>query len=286
MAARMTKTFKDFLKALTPKPIKAVAIIGLKTYREIIQSQNIKRLKQQHPSIKSNAFTIGLSKQKNRRSDLALYTTYCGATKNKTLCLEPAQDYCEHFFASNNEDVLLLALQAGYTPIYLDLKVSDDPVLSAYQAKIAKAIPHTIEPLGQYDFLFYKDDKIQVDTSRIDEFIGLLQEKDSAIALRPHPFLSGNVLYEFGESMLQSRYKREWDKSIAYITQEVNNGARLNCQMYATGAILRNTKHPDTVKINELWWQHINRCGIECQVSFDIIAQKFDSIAKLPLNLE
>ena len=86
--------------------------------------------------------------------------------------------------------------------------------------------------------------------------------------------------------MLQSRYKREWDKSIAYITQEVNNGARLNCQMYATGAILRNTRHPDTVKINELWWQHINRCGIECQVSFDIIAQKFDSIAKLPLNLE
>jgi hypothetical protein len=113
MAARMTKIFKDFLKALTPKPIKAVAIIGLKTYREIIQSQNIKRLKQQHPSIKSNAFTIGLSKQKNRRSDLALYTTYCGATKNKTLCLEPAQDCCEHFFASNNEDVLLLALQAG-----------------------------------------------------------------------------------------------------------------------------------------------------------------------------
>jgi hypothetical protein len=36
MAARMTKTFKDFLKALTPKPIKAVAITGLKTYREII----------------------------------------------------------------------------------------------------------------------------------------------------------------------------------------------------------------------------------------------------------
>lgn len=257
------------------KPLLApLAFIKLKIDR--------RRLKSQYPSLKE----IDTSTGSHKSERLAIYSTYCGTTSKSTF--NPARissDY-PHYFVSNNEDILSRALAVGYIPIYLNKEISNDDCISCAQGKIAKVMPHTIKCLSNYQFLFYKDDKIRINASRIDEFIKILQATESAIALRPHPFLSGNVLYEFGEAMHQARYKRQWDKTVSYITEELNNGAKLECQMYWCSAILRNMQHPDTIRINELWWQHINRCGIEDQVSFDIIAQKFDSIEKIPLNLE
>jgi hypothetical protein len=217
--------------------------------------------------------------------NLAVYSTFCGSTKNKTFTPHPIESIYPHFFISNNEDILSESSRSGYTPIYLALKVSNDPVLSAHQAKIPKAVPHLIKSIAEFEFLFYKDDKIIINATRMGEFVKLLTENDSAMAVRPHPFLKGNILYEFGEAMLQSRYKSQWAKNVTYITKELANGANLECQMYATGAILRNMRHADTNQINATWLQHINRCGIECQISFDIIAQKFKSITLLPASL-
>lgn len=217
---------------------------------------------------------------------LAVYSTYCGTTRNKTFNPLPVESDYQHFFISNNEEVLSESTKLGYSPIFLDKEVSDDPVLSAYQAKIAKVLPHTIEPLTVYDFLFYKDDKKLLNTAKIEGLVKMLIDSDSSIAIRPHPFLTGNILYEYGEAMRQARYKAQWNKTVAYITEELENGSQLACQMYWTSAILRNMRHSDTIEINNKWWEHINRCGIECQISFDIIAQKFKSITLLPLSLE
>lgn len=217
---------------------------------------------------------------------LAVYSTYCGTMGNKTFNPQPIGSIYPHFFISNNEEVLSEASKAGYAPILLQMEVSDNPILSAYQAKIAKVIPHLIEPLSKYDFLFYKDDKISINTNNIDNWVKKLTDSGSSTSIRPHPFLTGNILYEFGEAMLQPRYKSQWQQTVTYITEELNNGAQLECQMYWTSAILRNMRHLDTIRVNELWWEHINRCGIECQISFNIIAQKFNSITLLPLSLD
>jgi hypothetical protein len=218
--------------------------------------------------------------------NLAVYSTYCGTLENKTFNSKSVDSSYPHFFVSNNEEVLLEASRVGYIPINLQLEISDSPVLSAYQAKIAKVIPHVITPLSEYDFLFYKDDKILLSTKKIEESVIRLIDSDSSISIRPHPFLSGNILYEFGEAMLQPRYKSQWEQTVTYITEESKNGTQLECQMYWTSAILRNMRHLDTIKISELWWEHINRCGIECQISFNVIAQKFNSITLLPVSLE
>jgi hypothetical protein len=217
---------------------------------------------------------------------LAVYSTYCGVTGSSTFNPQPVNSSYPHFFISNNQEVLSEASKVGYIPVFLQVDVSDNPVLSAYQAKFAKVLPHLIKPLAEYDFLFYKDDKISFNANKIDGWVKNLVESESSISIRSHPFLSGNILYEFGEAMLQPRYKSQWKMTVEYITEEIKNGIDLNCQMYATGAILRNMRHFDAIKINEMWWEHINRCGIECQISFDIIAQKFNSIVLLPDSLE
>ena len=82
--------------------------------------------------------------------------------------------------------------------------------------------------------------------------------------------------------MLQSRYKVEWEKTVEYINSEINNGYKLESQMYWTSAILRNMKHEDINLINETWYDHIQKCGIECQISFNFISQRFRSISLLP----
>jgi hypothetical protein len=218
--------------------------------------------------------------------DLAFYSTYCGSTENKTFNPQPVESAYPYFFISNNEEVLSESAKVGYSPIFLKMEVTSNPVLSAYQAKVAKVLPHLIEPLTKFDFLFYKDDKISINEEKIENSVRTLIETDSSTSIRPHPFMSGNILYEFGEAMLQTRYKLQWHQTVAYITEELKNGVQLTCQMYWTSAILRNMRHSDTAKINNLWWEHINRCGIECQISFDVIAQQFNSITLLPLQLD
>jgi hypothetical protein len=218
--------------------------------------------------------------------NLAIYSTYCGATSNRTFKAGPVDSRYPHFFISNNLDVLGDAGSVGWNPVLLNLEVSDDPILSAHQAKIAKVLPHQIPPLAGFDYLFYKDDKIEVNVGRMAEFIAILERTNSALALRPHPFLPPNVLFEFGEAMLQPRYKAQWAQTVKYITDELASGYKLECaNLYATGVILRNMKHPAMQALNNTWYEHIVRCGIECQVSFHFIAQRFPSVALLPWNI-
>lgn len=216
---------------------------------------------------------------------LAIYSTYCGSTENRTLNPQPVDSRYPHFFISNNPEILSLAASVGWSPLFLDLPISEDPVVSAQQAKMAKAVPHLIPQLSGFHYSFYKDDKIEVNTKKINGYIDALNDSNSCVAIRPHPFLSNNVLFEFGQAMLQSRYKSQWSQAIKYIEEELENGYQLECQMYWTSAILRNMRHPDIQSLNNTWYKHIQRCGIECQISFNFIAQKFQSITLLPLDI-
>ncbi len=223
---------------------------------------------------------------KSRVENLAIYSTYCGTTPNKTFNPKPVDSRYPHFFISNNRDVLAEAISAGWIPILLNVEVSENLVLSAHQAKMAKAIPHRISLIADFDYLFYKDDKIDVNVDRMGEFVSILENSGSALALRQHPFLPPNVLHEFGQAMLQPRYKAQWIQTVKYITEELGNGYKLERDnLYATGAILRNMKHPDIQKLNDTWYEHISRCGIECQISFHFIAQRFPSVTLLPSDI-
>ena len=280
----------ESLKLIIPKPIKKL----IKKYIETKNLQKIEKKKklrleylaEEYPMLKSQAPDINLSNISELSLNLAVISSYCGTTSNATFNQIPIKSSYPHYFASNNDEVLALAVKANYIPIYLDLEISECPILSCYQAKALKIIPHTFNELEKYNYLFWRDDKISINLSRMHEFVRLVDKDNSSMALRSHDFLHGNVLFELTEAMDQERYRRQRHKYIAYVTEEVRKGYKLETQTYRCGAILRNMKHPDTIKINDLWWEHINRCGIEDQISFDFIAQRFDSITKLPQDLE
>ena len=217
--------------------------------------------------------------------NLAIYSTFCGSSKNSTFNPAPVNENYAYYFISNNEKILKKAKNSGWKAIFLDKEIYDDPTKSAYQAKFAKAMPHKFNELKKYDFTFYTDDKLIPNITKIENSIYELNNSNSCLGIRAHPFLKNNILFEFGESMLQSRYKVEWEKTVEYINSEINNGYKLESQMYWTSAVLRNMKHEDINLINETWYNHIQKCGIECQISFNFISQRFNSISLLPNDI-
>ena len=121
--------------------------------------------------------------------------------------------------------------------------------------------------------------------SKIENATFELKNAGSSLGIRAHPWLKNNNLFEFGEAMLQPRYKVEWTKTVNYINNAIKKGYVLESQMYWTSAILRNMKHSDIILLNEKWYNHIQKCGIECQISFNFISQKFSSITLLPIDI-
>jgi hypothetical protein len=220
------------------------------------------------------------------RPNIAIYSTYCGPTANKTLVKKPSSLY-PHFFYSNNRDVLIQAMDLGWTALFLnEMPIYDDPVASALQSKLVKATPHLFPDLQGFDYLFYVDDKLVFDENRLENLVYEMVRNRSPLAIRKHPFPPPNVLYEFTLSLDQPRYYAQRVQMIDYITEQLESGLKVVAKnRYWTSAILRDMTHPDTPKINEMWLEHIQKCGIQCQVSFFFVAQHFPNITLLPDNI-
>jgi hypothetical protein len=168
------------------------------------------------------------------------------------------------------------------------MELSGNRILSAHQAKVAKALPHLFPQLCAYKYLLYVDDKISFSLDSMKLWLSnSVGKKDWAIKIRKHPSLTGNILHEFGTAMIQPRYQAQRDQTTQYITHKVENGYKLDVEcLYWTSAILRNMQHPDTIKINEQWYEDILSCGIECQIAFDFVAQRFNSIQIMPEKID
>lgn len=217
------------------------------------------------------------------KPNLAVYTTYCGTNVNTTFCGKKYDNY-PSYFISNNQDTLRKAEQCGWQPIFIEgMDPVDDPIVSATQAKFAKAMPHRFPELAGFDFLFYADDKYKIAEELIPGLAASLRANKSPLAMKHHPWLPPNVLYEYTESLFQKRYCDQRQSMMDYMTSQLMSGLSVQSQHhFTTMCILRDMRHPDAVAINETWYDHIQKCGIECQISFFFVAQIFKNVSVLP----
>ena len=60
------------------------------------------------------------------------------------------------------------------------------------------------------------------------------------------------------------------------IKNQVKNGlSEITEHHCACGFLIRNMKHTKTIEINNTWYQHIQECGIQDQISFFFVKQLF-----------
>ena len=218
-----------------------------------------------------------------RKENTAVYTTFCGPLSRFTFNRRRPKAGHPHFFYSNNEAILEIVKDYGWHPVMLDFKISENLIESAHQAKVAKALPHILPELSEFRYLAYTDDKQDIPYEKLSEFTHTLLEKRGALAARESPHISENVLFEFADTLNQSRYRPQAHQMAQYIKKQISQGCSLEMAcLFMTGFVLRDMTHPDCDRINEAWYQDILECGIDCQMPFDFLAQKENAIVSLP----
>jgi hypothetical protein len=215
-----------------------------------------------------------------KNASIAFYSTFCGHERAMSLAVPVHAIPADFYFISNNPACLSYAQKLGWIPFHLKIGLFDDPLVSAHQAKIAKALPHLFDFLLEHERSFYMDDKFKFDGDLLSAVENNLSDRNSEFLASYHRFLSGNVLFELVEAMGQARYFTQRRQTVEFIMRRLEEGDCLKMgSMYETGLIMRKTTAARVKQINEEWYQAILQCGIECQISFNFIAQRYPEIS-------
>jgi hypothetical protein len=212
--------------------------------------------------------------------NLAFYTYFYGSDVNGA-CVIPEIPSLKYncYYYTNNKNMLEKIQNTKWIGIYDDKPTNDDTIESNMVGKRIKAMPHEYTELKDYDYLCFLDSKLQrVNELFVEDFIRrFFIEQNYAFLLRKHWFVHG-LQHEFNESMLHHRYTLEKDKYIKYIQNQLSNGFKENTEQShcACGFSIRNMKHPRMIELNTTWYNHIQECGIQDQISFFFVKQLFE----------
>ena len=215
----------------------------------------------------------------NTKYNLAFYSCFYGVNSNVAFKIPelPSNKYDCYFF-SNNTKMLKKLKSTNWISIFDDKQLTSDEIISSMNSKHLKSLPEDYTILKKYDYLCYLDSKLgKLNETFIENFINeYFIKKNYALLIPTHPFLKGFVWDEYKESMLQSRYRNEKHKYKKYIEEQKNSGLSETTEKHATTNILiRNMKNPNTIILGKKWHTHIQKCGIQCQISFFFVKQMF-----------
>jgi hypothetical protein len=218
-----------------------------------------------------------------RAADLAFYTVFCGLANDAAdTVLRPPSARHPCFYYSNCASTLARAASRGWIAIDVSSECPpwDDEVMSASQAKPFKAAPHRRAELRRYAFTVYIDSKRTVSVSGVGTAIDKLVKNKHALLVKQHPSADVAVHQEFAHAMTLPRYASQRHKIVAYVGAMFELPGMSNALVNVwTTLVVRDMRHPRCEEIGETWMRHIERCGIECQISFFFVRQLFaDSV--------
>ena len=212
--------------------------------------------------------------------NLAFYTYFYGSNDN-TACTIPSVPSLKYncYYYTNNQTIIEKLKSTNWIGIYDDKPTNDDLIESCMVGKHIKTMPHEYTKLNKYDYLCFLDSKLEkVNEIFVENFISkYFIEQNYALLLREHWFIHNNVWNEYNESIHQYRYRLECDKYKKYIENQIKNGLNETTNKHcACGFLIRNMKHHKIIEINNTWYNHIQECGIQDQISFFFVKQLFN----------
>ena len=211
--------------------------------------------------------------------NLAFYTYFYGSNNNSAFNIPPIPSLkYKCYYYTNNNTIFELLKNTNWIGIYDDKPTTDDVIESCMIGKHIKTMPHEYTELKDYDFLCFLDSKLaKVNETFVENFINkYFIEENYALLLRQHWFINNNIWNEYNESMHQPRYVMQSEQYKKYIENQVAKGLSETTDKHCAGGFLiRNMKHEKIVELNNTWYQHIQECGIQDQISFFFVKQLF-----------
>lgn len=222
---------------------------------------------------------------------ISFVTGYIGSDLNTHI--PKINEKIDSYFITNNDK---LAKNLKQKNIFTDIILIDIPIIdssksiknyvtNSFYSKMLKVFPQYFLT-KKYDFVIWFDNKFNVNTKDTLHVINNWNNNHS-LMLHKHPFLN-NVKEELKESLKQPRYVYEKKKYEEYINNLKKCGFSDNYNKHSqTGFIIYNLNHDYTKKIQYEWFKHIKKCGIQCQISFNLLRQIYeDYIGEFKYNIK
>lgn len=212
--------------------------------------------------------------------NIAYYTCFFGADNNDRNCIPEPPCKTNSYYYTNNITTYNKLEGTNWKRVFVDVPIKNDLTLDAMDAKLLKACPYLFKELRRCDATCYFDSALQVDATQVQELCDrVFTLSNYSIIMARHPFLSPTWLpsahNEYKNAMLQPRYAAQKDQIEAYMHEQVESGLLdTDCIHYATGFIVRKCNQVAR-QMGEVWYSHIKKCGIECQISFFFVQQIF-----------
>lgn len=214
---------------------------------------------------------------------IAFVTGYIGTAPTNIPNLDlKSRKNIDSYFITNNETV---AKEARKSSSYTDVIMLDIPVLDAKNSvknfisntmygKKLKVYPQKFLN-KKYNFVVWYDNKFDVNDKDTIDVINKWNP-NKAMMLHKHPFLN-NVAEELKESMRQARYRREKQKYKDYIEKCKEEGLSDKYHLHSQcGFLIYNMDNEYTKKIQDDWMKNIKKCGIQDQISFNMLRQNHE----------
>lgn len=206
--------------------------------------------------------------------NLAYYTYFYGSNNNIAFKIPqlPSLKY-KCYYYTNNESMLKEIENTGWIGIYDNKPTHDDLIESNMTGKHIKSMPQEYDELKEYDYLCFLDSKlVRINEELVENHINeYFIKQNYALLLKEHPIYNDNVNVwrEYSESMHQERYVIEKDKYQKYINHQISKGLSETTEKHCcNGFLLRNMKHDKIIQLNTTWYNDIQECGIQDQISF------------------
>jgi len=211
---------------------------------------------------------------------IAFYTVFVGGDNNwANLIPHVPSDAHDCYFFTNNINTYNRATWSKWNNIFLNqVPIYNDDVIDAFCSKEIKACPHRFPVLDQYDYTVYFDSKNVVDTSKVLTLIETLDHSDQFMILPKHSGNFHNVWDEYNLCINYPKYASQKDRYKLYLEKYLQQGFSEYIDNHYTTQFIIRKKSEKTKEICELWYKHIQECGIECQISFSIIQQRYKDL--------
>lgn len=217
---------------------------------------------------------------------LAFYTCFFGGDHNWAAVIPPLpSDKHDCFYFTNNRSVYKKLETTGWIRVWMPtVPISNDMVADAMSTKELKACPYRFPVLTPYTHLCWLDSKRRItNLSRVLEMAESLTG-EAVIALTVNPILDTytDAWTEYTNAIQYEKYARQKDSYARYITDRLNEGYANAPLRHSIGCwVVR--KSPRLDEIGSLWYEHILKCGIECQIAWQFVSQRFgDSLVEFP----
>jgi predicted 3-demethylubiquinone-9 3-methyltransferase (glyoxalase superfamily) len=210
---------------------------------------------------------------------IAFYTCFLGSNTNwaNVIPRVPSiDDDCYYF--TNNPDTYSRLENSGWKRVWLNIPIENDNIRDCMNTKHLRCCPHEYEVLRAYTLLCWIDSKIEItDIQKVYDMAHSLRGT-KVIALCRHPILHVDVWGEYTLSLQYEKYAKQQKQYETYITKKLEEGySTAPLRHHAGFSVRRQCEKME--EIGNMWYAHIQECGIQDQISWQFVAQRFkDSI--------